>query len=126
MPENVGEEMVQKSVKRDGHEHVIPDELVFSRPTGEEAVSFKKVPASYEEYFTLVRRAETSWIARQVEHLGRVAVCVSQCGNEIVPKKHSRQDRDVAVVSNALCRLSAAECGTQFDCACSQGKTGNL
>ena len=40
----------------------------------EDAVSFKEVPASYDENFTLDRRVETSWIARRVEHLEHVAV----------------------------------------------------
>ena len=91
----------------------------------EDAVSFQEVPASYDEYFTFVRSAETAWTARRVEHLERVC-CVSQCGNEVVPTKHSRQDRDVVVMSNALCPLSAAECGTQFDSVSSQEKAGFL
>ena len=91
----------------------------------EDAVSFEAVLASYDEYFTFVRRAETSWIARRVEHLEHVC-CVSQCGNEVVLTKHSRQDRDAAVMSNALCPLSAAECGTQFDSVSSQEKAGFL
>ena len=51
----------------------------------EDAVSFKEVPASYDEYFTLVRRAETSWIARQVEHLERVAVFLN-VATKLYPK----------------------------------------
>ena len=36
--------------KSDGREHVIPDGLVYSGPDGEDAVSFKEVLASYDEY----------------------------------------------------------------------------
>ena len=91
----------------------------------EDAVSFREVLAPYDEYFTFVRRAETSWIARRVAHLERVC-CVSHCGNEIGPKKHSRPDRDMVVMSNALLPLSAAECGSQFDSVSSQEKAGYL
>ena len=58
----------------------------------EEAVSFKEVPASYDEYFTLVRRAETSWIARQVEHLERVVVFLN-----VATKLYPRNIRDQIV-----------------------------
>ena len=69
--------MVWRGAKRDGREHVIPDALVFFGPTVEDAVSFSEVLASYDEYFTFVRSAETSWIARRVEHLEHVAVFLS-------------------------------------------------
>ena len=96
--------MTYKDAKRDGREHVIRDGLVYSGPDGG---SFKEVLASFDEYFTFVTRAETSWTGRrfEFERLERVAVFL----NVVAPKKHSRQDRDMVVVSNALCPLSAAE-----------------
>ena len=51
----------------------------------EEAVSFEEVLASYDKYFTFVRRAETSWIARRVEHLEHVAVFLS-VATKLYPK----------------------------------------
>ena len=57
----------------------------FPGPTAEDASSSKEVPASYNEYFTLVRRAEPYWIARQVEHLERVAVLLN-VATKLYPK----------------------------------------
>ena len=78
-----------KGAKRDGREQVTPDALVFSGPTVEDAVSFQEVPTSYDEYFPLVRRAETSWIARRVEHLEHVAVFLN-----VATKLYPRNIRD--------------------------------
>ena len=50
-----------------------------------QAVLAKFFLASYDEYFPLVRRAETSWIARRVEHLEHVAVFLS-----VAPKLYPR------------------------------------
>ena len=80
-----------KGAKRDGREHVIPDALVFSGPhsggrTQFQGSSFLLRTMSISHF---VRRVETLWVARRVEHLKHVAVFLN-----VATKLYPRNIRD--------------------------------